>query len=325
MMDNKEFSVIICGQITIDDLVLMDRPVLPDSPGGDGIYQLSGAYIWRRDKLGLIIRQGNDFDMNIMRDLTDGTVDFTGVVANPDVPNIHTFEMFDRKGYRYFINQRWSGQDSEMAPCGAADYPEKYRSTRAVSVAPIPFPWGREFLREMPIDDDTILLVDPHFDSVREHNRAAWDELFKKVTVWIPSEAEITDYFSIEAQDKVEDYIPYLKKVTDGGVKVAVVKLGARGALAYDSVSGHAWHVPTYAKTKVVDTTGCGDTFCGGFASGYVQSRDPLEGLICGSVAASFCIDHYGCIETFKVTREQAMARYEEFKADLDLDKCRLL
>ncbi len=324
-MDDKEFSVIVCGQITIDDIVLMDEPVLRDSPGGDGLYQLSGAYMWKRDKLGLVIREGNDFDLDILRDMTKDTVDFTGVVRIPDMPNIHIFAIFDRMGNRYFINQRWSGKDTKMAPNSAEDFPEKYRgNTRAISVAAIPFPWGRDFIRGLP-DDGTIILVDPHFDSMYADNHDVWIELFKKITIWVPSEEELIRFFSIETQEKVEDYIPYLKKVTEYGVRVCTVKLGARGALVYDSVSGHAWHVPSYDKVKVVDVTGCGDTFCGGFISGYVQNEDPLEAVICGTVAASFCIDHYGCIESYNVPKETVYARYEEYKASLDLDKCRLL
>lgn len=324
MMEKKDFSVIICGQITIDDIVRMDRPVLMDSPGGDGIYQLSGAYMWQRDSIGFVTRKGNDFDMDTLRKATKGTVDLSGVTDVPDMANIHIFAIFDRAGNRYFINQRWSGKNPEMEPHSAADFPDRYRgATRAISVAALPFPWGAGFLQGLP-DDGTIIAVDPHFDSMYEDNRPIWIDLFKKITVWLPSEDELIRFFSIPAQEKVENYIPYLKKITDYGVRVCLVKLGGRGSLVYDRTTDRAWHVPAYAKSKVVDVTGCGDTFCGGFISGYLQNEDPLEGAICGSVSASFCIDHYGCMKTFEVTKEQATARYDEFKAGLDLEKCRL-
>ncbi len=53
------------------------------------------------------------------------------------------------------------------------------------------------------------------------------------------------------------------------GVPTVIVTLGARGCLV--SQPGGATALPAFQGIKVVDTTGAGDAFCGGFAAGLVK------------------------------------------------------
>ena len=54
------------------------------------------------------------------------------------------------------------------------------------------------------------------------------------------------------------------------------------------------WEVPAVSETRVVDVTGCGNAFCGGFLSSFDQSRDLLKSAIWGAVAASFMAEEKG-------------------------------
>ena len=318
---DKDFDIIICGQITIDDLVLMDAPVQRDNMGGDAIYGLSGAYMWRQDRLGLIMRKGTDFDLEELRKLTGGEVDFAGV-KNVNTPNLRTFELFDRYGTRYFINQTWGGDNKDLSPESIDDFPVEYRgNTRGICVDPIPFPWCLEFLKQLP-KEDAVLLVDPHFNAVFSDNTENWIDLFSKIDIWAPSENELTDFFGIKAQDDLRDYIPYLKKITSYGTKICVLKLGARGAMAYDSEADKAWHVPAYPHSTVLDVTGCGDTFCGGFMSGFMNTGSTFEALKYGCTAASFCIDHYDSRKNYLVEERDARERLEEMSELFPEEKC---
>ncbi len=67
-----------------------------------------------------------------------------------------------------------------------------------------------------------------------------------------------------------------------------VMKMGPRGALAWDN--GRPVHMPS-PKSTVVDSTGAGDAFDGGFLYGYLRGR-PLEeclrwGNLCGALSAT--------------------------------------
>lgn len=70
------------------------------------------------------------------------------------------------------------------------------------------------------------------------------------------------------------------------GVPTVIVTLGQRGCFVSES-SGHLL-IPAHRGIKVVDTTGAGDAFCGGFAAGLVRSAGniPVAARFGNAVAA---------------------------------------
>ena len=70
------------------------------------------------------------------------------------------------------------------------------------------------------------------------------------------------------------------------GADLVVLKLGAEGSLAYrradDTVARAA-----PARADIVDPTGSGDAFCGGFVAGLVEGCDLDESLARGAISAS--------------------------------------
>lgn len=80
------------------------------------------------------------------------------------------------------------------------------------------------------------------------------------------------------------------KKIAETGA-VAVIKLGARGALIQDSEKSIA--VPA-VPTTVLDTTGAGDMFAGGFLAAYVSQLTLKECGDLGALLASDVISRYG-------------------------------
>ncbi len=59
------------------------------------------------------------------------------------------------------------------------------------------------------------------------------------------------------------------------GARVVVLRRGERGVLAAaagDRERREAWAVPAVEDTRVVDVTGCGNAFCGGFLATHVHN-----------------------------------------------------
>jgi sugar/nucleoside kinase (ribokinase family) len=77
-----------------------------------------------------------------------------------------------------------------------------------------------------------------------------------------------------------------------GRVPTLVVTRGPHGAIAIVDGVRHA--VPAEPITKIVDTTGAGDLFAGGFMAGQVQGRSVEDCLRMGAIAAAEIISHYG-------------------------------
>jgi adenosine kinase len=75
-------------------------------------------------------------------------------------------------------------------------------------------------------------------------------------------------------------------------VKVLVITRGKDGADLY--AGGDAVHIPTVPEDEVVDPTGVGDAFRGGFLAGYSRGFGwKLCGEI-GSLAAVYCLEQKG-------------------------------
>ncbi len=76
------------------------------------------------------------------------------------------------------------------------------------------------------------------------------------------------------------------------GAGTALITLGERGALFH--TRERSVHVPPFAAGKVVETTGAGDAFVGGFAAALAAGMDPLEAARFGSAAAGISVTRSG-------------------------------
>jgi len=90
-------------------------------------------------------------------------------------------------------------------------------------------------------------------------------------------------------------------------VKVVVITRGRDGADLY--TENEEVHIPTVPEEQIVDPTGVGDAFRGGFLTGYVHGLDwKLCGEI-GSLAAVYCLEQRGPQSHF-YTREEFVKRF---------------
>jgi sugar/nucleoside kinase (ribokinase family) len=100
------------------------------------------------------------------------------------------------------------------------------------------------------------------------------------------------------------------------GPSRVIIKRGEYGALLFDA--DDIFCAPAYPIEAVVDPTGAGDTFAGGFL-GYVARAGSVEpgvlrrAVIHGSVVASYCVEGIS-VERLRTVREADVAtRYEAF------------
>jgi len=92
-------------------------------------------------------------------------------------------------------------------------------------------------------------------------------------------------------------------------VRVVVVTRGKDGATLY--TNGDECHIPTVPERMIIDPTGVGDAFRGGFLAGYSLGYDwKLCGEI-GSLAAVYCLEKNGP-QSHSYTREEFVARFRQ-------------
>jgi adenosine kinase len=102
-------------------------------------------------------------------------------------------------------------------------------------------------------------------------------------------------------------------------VKVLVVTRGKEGATLY--TDGEEIFIPTVPEREIVDPTGVGDAFRGGFLAGYSHGWDwKLCGEI-GALAAVYCLEHRGP-QSHSFTRRDFVERFRyHFEDDGRLDE----
>jgi ribokinase len=88
-----------------------------------------------------------------------------------------------------------------------------------------------------------------------------------------------------------------------GGV---VMTLGARGALLHGR--GRSEVVPAIPAARVVETTGAGDAFNGGFATGLARGLDPAEAVRLGCAVAGLSVTRPGAAASMPTAAEVAAA-----------------
>ncbi len=76
------------------------------------------------------------------------------------------------------------------------------------------------------------------------------------------------------------------------GVGAAVITLGENGAFYFDGDTRA--HVPAFHVGTVVETTGAGDAFNGGFAVALAEGRTPVEAMRFGCATASISVTRPG-------------------------------
>nr|WP_283163667.1 sugar kinase [Brenneria tiliae] len=89
--------------------------------------------------------------------------------------------------------------------------------------------------------------------------------LLPDVDYFMPSRQEAT---FLSGREKLADSAAFF---LDRGVGVCIFKAGADGSYVFGQ--DFALHIPAY-RVPVVDTTGCGDSYCGGFIAGLARGWD---------------------------------------------------
>jgi sugar/nucleoside kinase (ribokinase family) len=114
------------------------------------------------------------------------------------------------------------------------------------------------------------------------------------------------------------------QKVLAMGPKALVVKHGEYGATVFFQhgafgIGRHPFRAPALPIEQVVDPTGAGDSFAGGFM-GYVASQGTLDrevfkrAMFYGGVMGSFAVERFGPERLTQLTRDEIEARFAVFR-----------
>lgn len=105
------------------------------------------------------------------------------------------------------------------------------------------------------------------------------------------------------------------ERVLELGPRVVVLKKGEHGAFIMGS--GLHFSLPSYPVTEVIDPTGAGDSFAGGFMGWCAKAGDAepetlRRAMLHGTVAASYCVQGFSVEDLAKRSMEDYESRFQD-------------
>ena len=144
------------------------------------------------------------------------------------------------------------------------------------------------------------------------HNkRKALLKALKRVDIFVANDREARD---LSGENNL---IRAAKALSGLGPEMVLIKKGEHGVIVY--CDKFVFSLPAYPTDTVIDPTGAGDTFAGGFM-GYLSTQKKLDlkavkkAAVLGTITASFNVEAFGMERTSKLALKDLKARLEKFK-----------
>lgn len=202
--------------------------------------------------------------------------------------------------------------------------PRFYRDSEAVLVAPILGEISFEEIKNIRSNFNGFFFCDPQglLRSAGGDNRIIHEkvegieQVLSVFDVVKPNEVEAKVLTGIDCRKDPHKAAEIIK---GWGPKIVIVTLAELGSVIYDG--NESIDIPPYT-VDLVDATGAGDTYMGGFTHEYLKTKDLKKAGCFGSAVASTMIEQVG--PDFKMTEDEARKRQEsllavsDFKITLD-------
>lgn len=326
---------ILVGDLRREFILTSADEWILDIPGGTLPYAAAGYLAWEQEQRpGFLTRVGEDYPEVWLEDFRTRGIDVRGVVVLPHSMDLRSLTILEgnqtrrdrdpiailpRRGVSLpsellGYENRWLPKSSrtERLPVAIreAEIPSTYRTATGAHICSLDY-LSHSLLPAMlrGLGFSTITL-DPCSSYMIPDFFGDFPSLLPGLTAIMPSEDDLLNLYkgrSLDLWEIASDLGHY-------GCELVIIKCGARGQLLYDSASGRKWEIPSYP-SRVIDPSGVGDAFCGGFLAGFRRSFDPLEAVLRGGVSASLKIEGHGAFFGLGALSGLAEMRLEALRA----------
>jgi sugar/nucleoside kinase (ribokinase family) len=225
-------SLVLLGNLLVDDIVLPDGSTSMGQPGGAILYAALAAALWGI-RVGCVSLVGTDYPVTMLDALEKRGVDLTGVHRLPG-PGVRTWLLYE--GHLRRLIHRLGCPTHEQVSPGPEHIPRAWRSAPAFHLAPMPFTAQRRLLASLTVEPNRFVSVDPHLPITHE-TLEDWRQALAEVDAFFPSEDEL---LLEETQVHPERVLP---RLATGRLRFIVFKQAARGGILYDAREDrfHRW------------------------------------------------------------------------------------
>lgn len=292
-------DLVMIGNLLVDDIVLPDGRTHLGLAGGAALHLSLAARLWGVD-VGVASVAGSDYPTAMLDALAARGVRLEGV-RRLGRPGVRTWLLYEGR-VRRVVHRLGCPAHEEVSP-GPEDLPRDWLDARAFHLSPMPFECHRALVRALSARRGALLALDPH-EPVREDTLARWRPVLEHLDAFFVSEDELQLEGAARAPREA------LRRLAGGRLGLIAFKRGGDGGLLYD-VKADMFHEWPPARGSVVEPTGAGDAFAGGFLAGVLAGLAPEAALERAIVTASFALEAPGAQGLLAATREDAEHRRE--------------
>jgi sugar/nucleoside kinase (ribokinase family) len=294
------------GWLTMDDIVLLDHSSRPGVLGGGALYSAIGAQIWS-DRVGVHSVTGRDVCEDVRARIAVRGLDSKGI-GEIEGGGLQLWLLHENETFKRQVPKLNSATAEDMDR-GRGPLPEAYRKARGFHVAPqTPEGTANNVRTLSELAHRPIVTVDILSDELIDRRLYADLGFLRGASAFLPSEAEIVRIWN------PPDIGVWLRETASRLKCHMVAKLGERGSLVCDAESGVLIHTPAHS-VNLVDTTGAGDGYCGGFVAGLAAGRPLAECAAMATVSASYIVEACGALETERPSPAARQARLQRVLA----------
>jgi sugar/nucleoside kinase (ribokinase family) len=284
-MTTNSFDLAVVGHFSIDSLKLPNRSQPYTVLGGAVAYV---SLVTRRlgGTVAVISKVGKDFPQAYTQRLLEEGAELSNVVETDDARTTSFGLTYNRN-----LSARALKLRHHCSEITKADLPSALRA-KAIHLAPIAVEIPFQVVEHLK-NCTNCLSIDPQgmtrrFDE--EGNVACCAQMDERILPLVNIYKSSVDEIAVLTGQS--DLNKAIQTVHHLGPEIVIATMSAKGSLL--SVKGEIFPVPACKSTRVVDPTGAGDVFIGGFLAEYVRQKDPLWCACVGSAAASLVVEDVG-------------------------------
>lgn len=281
----KSQDVVMCvGEMTLDDVVVEDQYVHWKQAGGGALYSATGASLWAKSAICSTV--GSDYPQILLNQINSFGIDISAINQTSECGSLGLWLLYESSGDRHQFEKTSGGTFDQLDSLRPSI--KNFSNTAAgLHLAPQSSSGHDTALKEVKFGS-ALVTLDILVESYIETSVYLQPEFLNRVDVFLPSNYEVIALWGHDDVLKLQKELALL-----GFKGVLVVKRGPDGV---DVVtSNEIVNVPA-VPVSVLDVTGAGDAFCGGFLAGLISSGDPIAAAAQGVVSASFIVETRGAI-----------------------------
>lgn len=286
------------GSVIIDDIVRPDGHVTMEVLGGGGTHAAAGMTVWQ-ERPALIACLGAGIP-DSARQRIEASFDTQGLRLTP-MPQARAWQIFEWDGLRREL-PRVADFGPFLREPRPPDVPQHLAQVPAVSVLRDDgdMRLWRSFF------PDALMLWEPEQAYMIPANRDSFITTLPLTQIVSPNLLEAQSLYGLSSPDLLVEQL-----IADGAETVAL-RMGSEGSLLGQRGQPDLVHIPAVPVPEVIDQTGAGNSYCGGFLVGASLYPGDLARAGCyGATAASFALETVGVLAPF--TEAQVPLRDERF------------